>query len=186
MMYYIDKPDEMIKEIVRATFPSYKGRKFKLSTRIPRKLDSYWDGGSIDYYSFYELSTGKQIDVGSNHPFFERGRPRDLFELPLGIIIVKHSIFMGKDSGITIFANESDLANMLPPKVELSKDEKTVLKYTASYKSSYAGIKNYRWHEANRDLGISLEEWEEAKEKLIEKKMLNKRGAITVSGRNAV
>jgi hypothetical protein len=109
-----------------------------------------------------------------------------LFELPLGIIIVKHSIFMGKDSGITIFANESDLANMLPPKVELSKDEKTVLKYTASYKSSYAGIKNYRWHEANRDLGISLEEWEEAKEKLIEKKMLNKRGAITVSGRNAV
>jgi len=132
------------------------------------------------------LSTGKVLDVDSNHPFFEAGKPRDLEELPPGIVIVKHSIFCGKDTGITIYANANDLTPMLPEKTELTPHEKTVLEYTKSYKPSYAGIKNFRWHEANRDTKISLNEWETAKTKLIERKLLNKRGAITPAGRNAL
>lgn len=184
--HHIEKPDATVRKIVNATFPSYKGRKFKLSTDIPSRLNSYWNGGSRDYFSFYELSTGKVLDVGSNHPFFEAGKPRDLEELPPGIVIVKHSIFCGKDMGITIYANASDLAPMIPPKAELTPHEKVVLKYTRSLKSSYAGIKNYRFHEAKRKTGIKLDEWEAAKAALIEKKLLNKRGAITAAGRNAI
>lgn len=183
--FYIDKPDKTISKIVNATFPSYRGRKFKLSTNIPSKLNSYWSGGSKDEFVFYELSTGKILNVNSNHPLFETKNPRDLGKLPNGLVIVKHSIFCGKDMGITIYVNKEDLTPMLPEKIELTKNEKVVLKYTRSYKSSYAGIKNYRFYEANRELGISLEEWEKAKRNLIEKKLLNKRGAITSAGRNA-
>ena len=180
------KPDETVKRIVKATFPSYNGRKFKLSTKIPRKLDSYWSGGSRDFYAFYELATGKSFDVEGNHPYFEANRPRELEKLPPGVVLVRHSIFCGKDTGITIYASSSDLAPLLPPSVELTEDERTVLQYTRSYKSSYGGISNYRWHEANRHNGITLERWDTAKSLLIGKKLLNKRGAITVAGRNAI
>ena len=54
-IYNIDKPDETIRKIVQAAFPDYSGKKFKLSTSIPSRLDSYWDGGSRDYYAFYHL-----------------------------------------------------------------------------------------------------------------------------------
>ena len=186
MEHYIDKPDEIIKKITRATFPKYNGKKFKLSTSIPSRLDSYWQGGSKDSYSFYELATEKEFSVASNHPFFEENNPRYLKELPRGIVIVKHSIFYGKDMGITIYANEEDLTPMLSPKQEISENERIVLQYTKSLKPSYAGIKDYRWHEANRHKGISFEDWQLAKQSLIQKKLLNKAGAITPAGRNAL
>jgi len=184
--HHIDKPDEMIRKIVSAAFPSYTGRKFKLSTDVPKNLTSYWSGGSRDYYCFYELSTGKVLDVESNHPFFEANRPRHLEQLPPGVVLVKHSISMGKDMGITIYANTGDLAPMLPEKAEITEDERVVLSYTRSYKSSYAGIKNYRFHEAEQHTGITLERWEKAKTSLITRKLLNKAGAITPAGRNAL
>lgn len=184
--HHIDKPDEMIRRIVSATFPDYGGRKFKLCTDIPKRLSSYWSGGSRDYYCFYELATGKVADVASNHPFFEADRPSYLKQLPSGFLIVKHSISMGKDMGITIYANAGDLTPMLPEKAEVSEDERIVLSYTRAYKSSYAGIKNYRFHEARRHTGITEGRWGTAKNSLISKKLLNKRGAITPSGRNAL
>lgn len=185
-IHHIDRPDETIKKIVNASYPSYRGRKFKLSTDIPTKLNSYWGGGSKDDYVFYELSTGKVYQVEDNHPFFTPNKARDLDSLPKGIVIVKHSIFCGKDSGITIFANQEDLVPLLPEKPNITEDERVVLTYTKSLKSSYAGIKNYRFYEANREVGIAEENWNKAKENLISKKLLNKAGAITAVGRNAL
>jgi hypothetical protein len=184
--HYISKPDETIGKIVRATFPGYKGKKFKLSTDVPGRLDSYWDGGSRDYYAFYELSTGKQFSVSSNHPFFESHNPRKLDSLPNGIVLVKHSIFCGKDVGITIYVNPEQLTPLLPPKQEVSEHERIVLKYTSGLKSSYNGISNYRFYAAHRGEGISLNDWDTAKQSLIQKKLLNKAGAITAAGRNAL
>lgn len=183
---HIDKPDTTIRKIVKTAFPSYNGRKFKLDTSIPSSLPSYWDGGSKNDWVFYELSTGESAHVADNHPFFQADKPRHLDKLPTGFIIVKHSIFCGKDMGITIHANAKDLVPLLPPKEELSTDEDAVLYFTRSLKSSYSGIKNYRFHEAQREMGITIERWEKAKAELIERKLLNKRGAITPSGRNAV
>lgn len=184
--YHIDKPDGMIRKVVAAAFPNYTGRKFKLCTDIPKNLTSYWSGGSRDYYCFYELATGKILEVESNHPFFEADRPCRLEKLPAGILVVKHSISMGKDMGITIYANSSDLSPMLPAKTDINEDERIVLSYTRAYKSSYAGIKNYRFHEAKEKTGITWERWEQAKIVLISKKLLNARGAITPAGRNAL
>lgn len=184
--FHIDKPDAFLKKIVKATFPGYKGRKFQLSTDIPTNLDSYWSGGSKDSYAFYCLGTGKAADVHTNHPFFEAGQPRELDELPRGIIIVKHTYFCGKDLGITIYANQEDLAPMLPEKTALTEDERIVLKYTKSLKPSYNGISNYRFYSARGETGITAERWEAAKKNLIAIKCLNKAGAITAKGRNAI
>lgn len=184
--FHIDKPDAFLKRIVAETFPRYKGRKFKLSTDIPTDLSSYWDGGSKDSYAFYCLDTGKTFNIHTNHPIFEAGHPRDLEKLPGRIIIVEHSYFCGRDMGITIYANQADLAPLLPEKTELTEDERIVLKYTRSLKPSYNGISNYRFHEASRSTGITAERWEAAKANLIVTKCLNKAGAITVRGRNAI
>jgi hypothetical protein len=186
MSTYHIGPDKTIQKIVRATFPSYHGRKFKISTDIPSQLRSYWDGGSRDHYSFYQLSTGKCVDLPSNHPMFEPNNPSELKELPPGMVIVKHSYFCGKDMGITIYANGCDITPLLPPKVELTDHERIVLRFTRGYKPSYAGIKNYRFHKASRETKITQDEWETAKSSLIMKKLLNKRGAITIDGRNAL
>ncbi|KPL05710.1 hypothetical protein AMJ85_11125, partial [candidate division BRC1 bacterium SM23_51] len=48
----------------------------------------------------------------------------------------------------------------------------------------YAGISNYRFHEAHRQTGITLEQWERGKRALIAKKLLNRAGAATNDGRN--
>lgn len=186
MEYHLEKKDATIDKIVKATFPHYKGRTIKLSTEIPRELNSYWVGGSKDSYVFYELSTGRVLQVEDNHPFFQQGRPRVLKSLPEGLLLVNHNFFCGQDMGITIYANNSNLAPLLPEfsREELSREEKIVLEYTFSYISSSRNIKDLRFHEAHMDTGISLGDWNKAKASLIEKKLLNKRGAITPRGKN--
>jgi len=182
MKHYIDRPDATVKAIVAASFPGYRGRKIALSTDVPKRLSSYWDGGSRDSFAFVELATGKAASVHSNHPFFEKGQPSELEALPAGFVLVMHSICCGKDCGITIYANADQIMPLLPAATsELSADEKRVLYYTRSLKSSYAGISNYRQHES----GLSVEVWNAAKDSLISKGLLNKAGAITSSGKNA-
>ena len=184
--HHIDKPDAFLMKMIKTCYPSYNGRKFKIDTDTPSQLRSYWAAGSKDNFIFYELATGKIAPVHSNHPFFEADQPTRLKKLPVGFVIVKHSIFCGKDMGITVYGNIENINPLLPAKEELTTDEDAVLYFTRSLKSSYAGIKNYRHHEAQREMGITIERWEIAKTELIKKKLLNKRGAITPAGRNAV
>lgn len=185
-VYHIDKPDIFFMEIVKKCYPDYRGKIFKISVDIPTELRSYWSGGSKDDFVFYELTTGKTSEVNSNHPLFERSNPSKLDKLPIGIVIVKHTIFQGKDLGITIYGNTENIAPLLPTVEELSVDEDAVLFFTRHLKPSYNGIRNFRLHEAHHEMGITEERWEKAKTNLIQRKLLNKAGAITPSGRNAV
>lgn len=92
-------------DIVKIAHPSYHGRKIRLSTTgAPSDLNSWWDGGSRDYYTFVRLSTRTAIAVHSNHPTFESDRPRALPDgrLPRDVALVKRSIFAGKEAGCTI------------------------------------------------------------------------------------
>jgi len=186
-VYYIVKPDDMIKKIISSTFPYYRGKKVKLSSNIPKNLDSFWDGGSRNYYAFYSLVDGKVLTVQSNHPFFESDNPRVLKNLPFGLLLVEHTIYCGKDLGITIYVNADDMSKFyLPASTELTRNEKIVLIATKTLKNSYAGISNYRFRKANYLTKISAKNWNTAKNSLIEKKFLAKNGAITPRGRNAI
>lgn len=185
-MYHVQKPDSKMRQIAGECF-GYTGNTFKLSTAYPHNLRSYWDGGSRSYYAFYSLVNGKCSVVESNHPLFEAGKPYYLEKLPERVLLVEHSIFCGKDHGITIYANESDLAPMLPaPTDELTEAEKIVLTFTKCFKASYGGNSNVRYTEAKRVHGITGAAWQTAKTDLIEKGLLNKVGAITAAGRNAI
>ena len=186
MNIYLDKPDKTVQQIISSCFPNYTGRKIQISDKVPTHYDSYWCGGSRSCFAFYHLDQQQSFDLHSNHPAFEPNQPRDLGQLPARCVVVEHIIFCGKDLGIRIFANKSDLVPFLPIKADISTDERIVLKFTSGLKSSYAGIKDYRFYEAERETKITSERWEIAKNTLKTKKLLNKAGAITPSGRNAL
>lgn len=107
------KGRKAVQSIVKACYPEYTGRKVSIqpANRAPRELRSYWDEGSRSYYCFYNLDTREVLQVHSNHPFFEANQPSQLRELPAHIVLVSHSIFCGKDCGITLYGH---LAPLLP------------------------------------------------------------------------
>lgn len=183
--FYSSSPD--LQELAKVAFPDYNGRKIKISEfNGPMDLTSYWDGGSRKEYVVMNLITKRSQPIpqgGSGHGDV----PYRISELPENIAVVEHSIFMGKDLGITFYVAKENMVKMLPGNGdELSWAEKVVLSATRSYKSSYAGVKDYRFQEALKDTGITKVEWDEAKQSLIGKKMLNAAGAITNEGRNAI
>jgi hypothetical protein len=61
-----------------------------------------------------------------------------------------------------------------------------VLLATAGLKPSYGGDGDFRFHEAHRRRGIGREAWDTAKAECIAAGWLNKAGAITPRGRNAI
>jgi hypothetical protein len=117
-----------IKNIVKATHPTYKGRKISVSTSIPSQLNSWWDEGHRTYYTFYELATGRTQGTGSNHPMFEATKPRYLSSLPEGVVIVARN-YHGTGQSITIYANASDMQATSHPAGALDQARKN---FTAS------------------------------------------------------
>jgi hypothetical protein len=122
------------------------------------------------------------------HPMFD-SPPPDAQNVPMpdGCALVEHSIFCGKDSGITIVVRTANAPRLLPPadNGKLTRDQEIVLVATSTYKASYGGVSNFRFREATRQTGITESAWNSAKTSLIDSKHLNKRGAITPKGRNA-
>lgn len=182
--YYSDAPE--IRDIASKAFPGYSGRSFKVDTFSgPMTLRSYWDGGSKTDYAIVNMKTGRSKPIPENGGPYG-GKAFRISKLPEGFAVVAHNTFTGKDMGITIYVNPENISKMLPAPDETPWAEKVVLSATRSLKSSYAGIKDYRFREALKDTGITKPEWDQAKEALIQKGLLNKAGAITDKGRNAI
>ncbi len=174
-------------EVALKLFPSYSGRKFEVRVfQGPQRLDSCWSGGSRDYWALINLATGKMGFVPENGtPFTDQ--IGELQSLPLNCVLGCHTIFCGKDLGITLYVHPDNIkCYQIEALDTLTREEKIVLVATRCLKSSYAGISNYRFHEAHEDTGIILEDWNIAKASCQAKGLLNKAGAITESGRNAV
>jgi hypothetical protein len=176
-----------VREIGLAAFPSYKGRSFQVRQFSgTMRLDSCWSEGSRDYYEFINLATKQTYSVPENGtPWSNGGKILECSELPMNVVLVRYH--KGRCDDVTIFVREENMAKLLPaPGPELTRNEIIVLVATRSLKSSYAGMKNYRFKEANGLTKINLPEWEEAKASCIAKRLLNTAGAITDAGRNAV
>ena len=170
---------------------AYKGKQFSAQVCTEIEIDNhagYWDGGSRTTFEVVRHD-GKRLSLcdTSQHPLFKRPGETSYKMVP-GFVIVEHSIFCGRDMGLRFHVHPDDVVKMLPNMTQeesLSRDAKIVLYATGAFKSSYGGISNYRYHEARRETGISLERWEAAKAGLIEAGYLNKAGAITTKGKNA-
>jgi len=180
-------PREVPSVFCRA-FPNYRGRKFVVGVRESVTLEAnYWSGGTRYEYCGVDLLTGAVLppDCGEyGNPFVNPEVPTVTLEPQRAIVC--HKIFCGKDLGLTIYLHPANVAKLLPKPAELTRGERIVLKYTASLKASYGGISNYRFHEAHQRTGITQQEWETAKSSLVDKGLLNRRGAITTKGHNAL
>ena len=188
---------------------NYSGRKFSAivtDTITISSHDGLWDGGSRTTYSLVNIETGESVPASDNMsaPWDNTRQDRTVTLRP-GFAAIRHSIFCGKDMGLTFYVHPDNAAKLLPaPAAELSPYECTVLEATCSKKSHYMGKDRYQmakddcvdWNGqpreyGRRDYGIgdlpfpTREQWNAAKDSLISKGLLNKAGAVTVKGRNA-
>lgn len=184
MRYHLEPLPEQGRRLVAAAFPDYAGRKFALVVEPgPMSVGSYWDGGSRNCFAVVRLADYAALPVPTAHPVFDGTIPP--LEIPAGCVIVEHSIFCGKDAGIT-FHVRPDGGFLPPEKPVLSFEDRVVLTASVSLKPSYNGIREYRFHEARRECGIGRAAWDATKADLTARGYLNKAGAITAAGRNAL
>ena len=192
--------NETMEALAKQAF-GYTGRKFQVEARERVHIVSYWDGGTRSYWVVLTMGQGGGSTTQTT-AIVEHGKPelRVVGECggmgqPTGIdveidantIVAEHVIFCGKDLGIRFYVNPARLPQFLPASAnELTREQRIVLIATRSYKSSYAGVSNYRYIEAARETGISMADWERSKAECQSMGYLDKRGAITVEGRNVV
>ncbi len=92
--------------ILDATYPDYRGRKFKVEFTDKVWLhDTNWGGGSRNYYAFV-TADGERRYLPSPPPWDNPYEGRGV-ELPANVLVVEHCYFCGKDLGITIYAHPS-------------------------------------------------------------------------------
>ena len=156
-----------------------------------QQMPEHGEAVARDTYRYIELATGRSVPISdaSSAPW-DVSRADNTFPLRPGFAVVMHSMFCGKDHGLTFTVHPNDATKMLPSGNELTEHEKTVLTATKSYKASYAGMDRYQMAQSE-DYRFAKPfptrpEWQLAKESLITKKLLNKAGAITIDGRNAI
>jgi hypothetical protein len=183
---YLRRTDPTVDAIIRKAFPGFAGK--RIEAEITDSITFYgtmWDNGCKRDYVMMRLADMARVSVEQER-FMERSEFHDArHAIPAGHVVV---VFDRSRAGeaIEIHGPASNITPMLSPPMELSRDERIVLIATKGLKSSYGGDSNFRYKEAKRETGITLVRYNEAKNALIDRKLLNKAGAITVEGQNAI
>src|SRR3990167_6708262 len=98
--------------LVKQVFPEYSGRKFSI---VPRDTitfyDLNWGGGSKNTYRFVSDS-GDIVGLPVSAPWLEPNEGRTV-ALPPEFLVLKHTIFCGKDLGITIYTHPANMPRLL-------------------------------------------------------------------------
>jgi hypothetical protein len=186
-------------QIPAAIRSGYTGKRFRAivceSVFIPSHA-GLWDGGSRTTFEAIHLSSGETRAASDNMSApWDNARKDQRIALRDGFAIISHSIFQGKDMGLTIYLHPNNAVAILPPSIELNPLERLVLEYTMGRKASYNG--RDRFDMLLDDLSYSKDRkglestptrdhWNAAKDSLIAQGFLNARGAITNKGRNAI
>lgn len=158
------------KDVPGSLLGNYTGNKIKIklctSVSVPEDAGQ-WSGGSRDTYVVVQIATGNQL------------KAEGLVKLEPGFAVVRHSIFLGKDSGLTIYALPDDMTPLLKKDdgAELSEKQLKVLAICKGYKSAYR-VNAAAYND------ISLKEYEELKQSLVALGLLDTRGAVTLQGKN--
>ena len=181
----------------------YSGKKFKVVVCTEMNVPSdagLWSGGTRSTYRAIDLTRGEQATLpGQETSPWDKSRRDNTVTLKPGFAVVEHSLFCGKDMGLTFYVHPDNAAKLLPaPAAALSDHEQIVLNATCAYKSSYNGQDRYTMAKGDTrryfdpDLEATLiaafptrEQWQTAKDSLISKGLLAKNGAVTPAGRNA-
>lgn len=153
----------------------------------PMSVASNWSGGTRYFYGLVNLSNMSALTVGESGGL-NQPQAGELEALPEGFALVQTCILQGSPRRARVYVNPVNLNQFrLPEASNTNPWELVVLYATRSRKSSYPPYgSDYRFMEARRATKITREEWDAAKAACIAKGLLNKAGAITASGRNAV
>lgn len=182
---YLNRSDPSVDKIIKASFPEFTGKSIEaIITDEVQFYGTQWSGGYRREYVVLSLETFRRVDI-PEAPFL---RPSELhqkaFVIPDKCVVV--CLNRGPFKSLEIMGPASNITPQLEQTVQLTLDEKIVLCATRRYKSSYGGVSNYRFVEAKRSTGISEFEYNQAKQSLVSKGLLNKAGAITIDGRNVI
>ena len=144
-----------------------------------------WDSGYKREYTVVDLTTMRVVPVPNQpSPWHQTQLHSDTHNINPGYAVVVWQ-WAGTRHWVEIWGHPQTVSGLITKTPELSRDEMIVLCCTRSYKSSYGGIPQYRQYMA-MGKGMSSIVWEETKQKLIERKLLNKAGALTIDGKNAI
>jgi len=110
----VSKSNKTIKAILAATYPEWKGRKIAVVEATSYQMMDYWSEGTRHYVKAYALENGRVASSSAAAQTPWRGEAHALVAVPEGILLVEHSIFCGKDCGITIYVNPANVAATLP------------------------------------------------------------------------
>jgi len=106
-----------VRELIRATFPEYAGRKIVLELAPTVLLCNLnWDGGSRNVYMAVDasgLTRGGPVEQAPWEHAFEGKR----VTIPAGTLVVCHGHSCGRDQGIRIYANPAAGPDVLGPRV---------------------------------------------------------------------
>ena len=182
------KDDQFIDRLCRMAFPNHTKKTATLCPTESLTLHGmYWDGGSKSDYVAIDFDTMQIVDLSgqpgwSNPPQF--GGPANPPVILLtganeNIVIVESTVFCGNIMPLRLHANPSRLTPFLPKQNDLTEDERAVLSVTR-------GLKSFARMDEWKRMGLTEARINAAKESLIAKGLLNKRGAITTAGKNAI
>lgn len=183
MTIHIDKPDQYLQAIFKKAFPEYNGKKWKITPKesVDVTYGNYSSGGTRYDYVLLNINNDEMLEVPTQHPYFDRQiTGADNVPLGNGVICVIHKHFCGKDMGLELLLHPNDMTKYLPPPVDLDANEVWLLRATQSWISSYRKERVQAYF--NNDQSVI----ETVKQSLITKGLLNKAGAITPAGRNAL
>ena len=159
----------------------YAGRALAaiLTTTVDVPMDAgLWSGGSRCVYHFVRLSDGASVaSPGQN--LFHEGRKAYRLDLPHGVAMVRHSIFRGRDHGLTFYIRPDDAAPLLPPPStdDLSADAAIVARLIACL------IPRARREYAARE-GITAARYDAAVAELKAAGLCAANGGLTTKGKN--
>ena len=179
MVYHLDR-----KDVPPAMLGAYKGNKIEAEscTSVDIPFDAgLWSSGTRYHYISLDIASGRMFPLAGqdSSPWDENRKARTIDLLP-GQAIVCQSVFCGRNMGLTYYMRPDDFAKIVPSDsgVALCDVEKRVLRIIAGYKA-------FARNDEFRRAGIEAGESDAIKARLIKLGLLNKAGAITISGRNA-
>jgi len=104
--------------IIKASFPTYNGRKIKVMVNTQVHLsDLNWSGGTRSEYKFIGANGRVAMADNSTHPWYNR-QEGAVIELKSGTYCVEHTIFCGKDLGLTVYIHPDDMPKFLPAPID--------------------------------------------------------------------
>jgi hypothetical protein len=107
----VRRSDPMVKRLLAATFPNYKGRKVSVAAWSgPLYLDLNWSGGTRDEVVLVDVTNGRIGRLVVPSPW--AAGAHDPVGTPPGSILAVHSYFMGRDVGVTFYVRPPDAGAM--------------------------------------------------------------------------